>query len=315
MSAREFEKTIDDDMIKARRSHLLFYVDVPLYIKVDKRYVLYKPSGTSLREKLAENKLPMELYINKEDKLKGLIEAQKGFTEELKCAVKSKDPERTKKILVTLMEETLYEPRAGILGHIQETMSVVVDEFVKDPNIMRNLITLSQKDYSTSLHCINMIAFTLCYGKQVGFSIKDQKELALCAMLHDVGKTEIPDEILHAPRKLTDEEFEIIKSHTTIGYQILMDSDLRKYKAVPLAAFEHHERLDGSGYPENKRMIHDISQILAIIDPYEALTNDDRPYRSAMAPFAALKLIRKEVDDGKYRMEVFENFILSLSLS
>ena len=76
---------------------------------------------------------------------------------------------------------------------------------------------------------------------------------------------------------------------------------------------EHHEKLDKSGYPNGKGNMSDISQIIGIIDCYEALTNDDRPYRSAMAPYDALNIIKKDVVEGKFRKEVFEKFTYSLA--
>ena len=131
-------------------------------------------------------------------------------------------------------------------------------------------------------------------------------------MLHDVGKTKVDPEILTAPRKLTREEFEQMQSHSLIGYNILKACNFM-FKEIRISALEHHEKLDRSGYPNGKGNLSDISQIIGIIDCYEALTNDDRPYRSAMAPYYALNIIKKDVVEGKFRKEVFEKFTYSLA--
>ena len=82
---------------------------------------------------------------------------------------------------------------------------------------------------------------------------------------------------------------------------------------VKLTALNHHEKLDGSGYPYGRKKISKFSQLIGFIDCYEALTNDDRPYRSAMDPFKALSLIRKDVESGKFNRKIFEQFAYSLN--
>ena len=140
----------------------------------------------------------------------------------------------------------------------------------------------------------------------------EAKSLGLCALLHDVGKTKINPDILTAPRKLAPEEFEEIKSHTTIGYNILRKCKFED-KSISLSALEHHEKLDGSGYPANKSRICMQAQLIGIIDCYEALTNDDRPYRRAMGAFDTLnQFIGKDEKDGKYNKELFVQFVKSL---
>jgi HD-GYP domain-containing protein (c-di-GMP phosphodiesterase class II) len=79
-----------------------------------------------------------------------------------------------------------------------------------------------------------------------------------------------------------------------------------------LAALQHHEKLDGRGYPNKLTQISEVSQVIGFIDCYEALTNDDRPYRSAMDPLKALRLIKKDVEAGKFDKKIFEKFAYSL---
>jgi HD-GYP domain-containing protein (c-di-GMP phosphodiesterase class II) len=135
--------------------------------------------------------------------------------------------------------------------------------------------------------------------------------MGLSALLHDVGKTKINTELLTAPRKLTQEEFEEIQQHTIRGFNILSGCQFDS-KEIKLAALQHHEKLDGSGYPNHLTQIPEVSQIIGFIDCYEALTNDDRPYRTAMDSFRALQMIKKDVEAGKFDKKIFEKFTNNL---
>jgi HD-GYP domain-containing protein (c-di-GMP phosphodiesterase class II) len=301
------------DYIRARKSQYHFYRAVPLFTKIDgRKFVLYKPAGTSLGEmRLTDSKHPEALFIKKDDKINGIKEAQKAFNRKLEANIKSGSPEKVKETLVTIMDETLTEPRSGSLEGVSQTVDILA-EYSTESDVINNLLAVSTKDYSTIMHSINIMAFSLSFGIYLGFSKPDLKNLGLAALLHDVGKTKINPEILTAARRLTKEEFAEMQSHSTIGYNILKLCNF-KCKEIRMGALEHHEKLDKSGYPNGKSNISEVSQILGIIDCYEALTNDDRPYRSAMEPYEALQLIKKDAVEGKYNKSIFEKFAHSLT--
>ncbi len=102
-----------------------------------------------------------------------------------------------------------------------------------------------------------------------------------------------------------------MQRHTIEGYNILTNCQF-KNKEIKFTALYHHEKLDGSGYPYGKKKISETAQIIGLIDCYEALTNDDRPYRSAIDPLSALTLIKKDVEEGKFDSNIFEKFAYSL---
>ena len=301
------------DFIKARKSQLHFYRAVPLFNKVEaERYVLYKPAGITLGEmRMSEARHPEELHIKAGDKVKGIQEAQKGFNQKLADEVRSGKFDEIKNTLATIMEETLTEPRSGSLEGISETMDILSD-YVGETNVVSRLLEVSSKDYSTIMHSINTMAFALKFADRMAYSKPDVKVLGLAALLHDVGKTRIDSEILTAPRKLSKEEFEEMQRHCTIGYEILRACRF-SHKEIRLSALDHHEKLDKSGYPNGKSNTGQVSQIIGIIDCYEALTNDDRPYRSAMPPYEALNLIKNDVVAGKFDKSLFEKFTYSLT--
>ena len=302
------------EMIKARKSQLTFYRDVELYRKSKgEGFVLYKPAGMTLHDmRIQEAMHPSELYIKQGDKIRGIQEAQKGFNTILKSDVESGNPEKVKETVVTIVEETLTEPRAGSLEGVSDTVGILVSDYSKNADVVKQLIDMSYTDYSTILHSINVMAFALGYAFFLNFSQAEAKVLGLSALLHDVGKTKINTDILTAPRKLTDEEFREMKSHTTVGYNILRKCKFTD-RDISLGALEHHEKLDGSGYPSNKTKINQTAQIIGIIDCYEALTNDDRPYRKSMEAFSTLnQIIGEDVKSGKFSKEIYSAFVRSL---
>lgn len=255
---------------------------------------------------------PKKLYIKQSDKLTGLQEAQKGFNRKLEQDVQSGDPVKVRETLVNVVEETLTEPRSGSLEGVSDTVGVLVSDYSKESDVVKNLIDLSSKDYSSTLHSINVMAMALAYAQYTQAPPEEAKTMGLCGLLHDVGKTRVADTILVAPRKLTNEEFEEMKRHTVKGYKILSECRFAD-KEIAKTALDHHEKINGSGYPNQKRKISHIAQVIGIIDCYEALTNDDRPYRSAMSPFDAMNnIIKKEMLEGKFDKELFAEFVKCL---
>ncbi len=304
---------MSSNYIKARKSQYHFYRSVPLYTQTEEnKFVLYKPPGITLGEmRLSEGLHPETLYISKADKINGIQEAQEAFNLQLETDIQSGSPTKIKETLTVIMEETLTEPRSGSLEGVSDTMDILT-EYTADSDVINSLLAVSTTDYSTIMHSINVMTFALGFGVSLNFPKPELKTLGLAALLHDVGKTKVDPEILTAPRKLTREEFEQMKSHSMTGHNILKACNFN-FKEIPVSALEHHEKLDGSGYPNGSGNISNISLIIGIIDCYEALTNDDRPYRSAMAPYDALKIIKKDVIEGKFRKEIFEKFAYSLA--
>jgi HD-GYP domain-containing protein (c-di-GMP phosphodiesterase class II) len=297
-----------------RKSHLKYYTGVELYYKTPTKNIrLYKPAGMTFTEASLSHKSYLgDLYIKPEDKIKAIQEAQRGFNNELEENIRTKDTAEVKDLLVGIVDETMSEPRTGSIKGAPGTVESLIAGYSSRPTVVKNLARIAYKDYTTIIHSINVLALTLGYCFYTMKSDRETLDLGLAALLHDVGKIEVPTEILTANRKLTDEEFEIMKSHPTLGVSILDEYEEISPK-VRLACLEHHEKLDGSGYPEGKREISDYGQILAIIDCYEAITNDDRPYRSSMQPIKALALLKEDVDNGKFSRQIFIEFAYSLT--
>ncbi len=297
---------------KARQSQINLYHDTALYYKnSDGNFILYKASGAPLPTYLTEKTRHPTLFISDEDRVDALKELQGKFTERLKEVVTNDNPLEIKTTLVDMVNETLKEPRAGILSALPETVNIVVEGFGKNKEVMRALAFISDKDYTTAMHAVNVMALTIGYCDHIQMSQEETSRFGLMALLHDIGKTEIPSNILQSTGKLTAKEFEIMKSHPTLGAMIL-NEDPHMPDGIEVGALEHHEKLDGTGYPYGITEISFAGRLIGIIDCYEALTGDERSYRRAKPPLDTLNLLKSEVQSGKLDQQIFSEFCKSL---
>jgi putative nucleotidyltransferase with HDIG domain len=137
---------------------------------------------------------------------------------------------------------------------------------------------LDHKDEYTKGHCQRVTKLAVAIGQALDFSDVDIQNLEFAALLHDIGKLAVPDDIINKEGKLTMQEYEIVKMHPAVGYEIIKDiSFLDGSKKILL---QHHERIDGRGYPIGltDHQIDIGSKILSIADAYDAMTSS-RPYR------------------------------------
>lgn len=148
-------------------------------------------------------------------------------------------------------------------------------------------------DNDTGLHIWRMAAYARAIAEAIGWPEHMAERLELAAPLHDTGKIGIPDGILKAPRKLTAEEWVIMRQHSLIGYEILQCSDTPIFKMAAEIALYHHEKWDGSGYPKGLAgdNIPKSAQIVAIADVFDALTMK-RSYKEAWSVEASLEEMR-----------------------
>ncbi len=163
---------------------------------------------------------------------------------------------------------------------------------VKNRAISAIFKTLTDKYKSEKVHSNQVSKLSYALGKAIGLSEENLVELKTAAIFHDIGKISIPDKILNKPSKLSKEEYEIVKSHTEVGYEILRAAD--EYSDLAIYVSHHHERWDGKGYPHGIKgeEIPKFSRIICITDAYEAMTSD-RPYRKKMSKEYAVSEIIK----------------------
>ncbi|MBZ9625890.1 HD-GYP domain-containing protein [Clostridium sp. FP2] len=167
----------------------------------------------------------------------------------------------------------------------------IIDEIISKKNVMINLVDIKSMDNYTYQHSVNVAIISLVLGVQLQLNQGDLYTLCMGALIHDIGKVLIPKEIILKPGPLTEEEFKIMKEHTTKGYDYLKDS-LDISAPSRIVALQHHEKVNGCGYPDNikDKSINRFARIVAIADVYDALTSD-RPYKKAMCPNNAIEYI------------------------
>ena len=159
---------------------------------------------------------------------------------------------------------------------------------VMEQNTIVHLTDIRTHDAYTFGHSVNVCVLSLLTGIGMGYDETKLRELALGALLHDIGKMLVPPEILNKPERYTREEMEIMKSHATLGFDILREYWNSISLMVAHIAFQHHEKFDGSGYPRGLKgdRIHEYARIVAIADVYDAMISE-RPYRQGMLPHEA----------------------------
>ena len=169
-------------------------------------------------------------------------------------------------------------------------------------------MTIEARDPTTNGHCERLSTHAVVLGRALGLPSEDLEALHRGGYLHDVGKVGVPDSVLLKPGKLTPEEFALMKRHPDIGDMLC--APLQSLQDVRPIIRGHHERLNGSGYPQGLRgdEVPLLAQIVGIVDVYDALTSN-RPYRKALSNDEAARHLLDEVFQGKFSKAHVEAFL------
>jgi HD-GYP domain-containing protein (c-di-GMP phosphodiesterase class II) len=186
--------------------------------------------------------------------------------------------------------------QAGV-RKLKRIVQNMVDILSEDESVLLGISTMRDYDDYTYTHSVNVAILSLCLGKQIGLSRRSLSHLAVCGLVHDLGKLDIPREILNKPGKLTDEEFKEIQTHPikSVNQIIKLRAPADLKAKILLPPFEHHLKYDLSGYPRahNKKSVSLFGRILTIADVFDALTSP-RIYRPlANSPDLALDIMLK----------------------
>lgn len=188
----------------------------------------------------------------------------------------------------------------------------LVGSIDRNPNALLCLTKIREKDDYLLEHSLNVAILLANFAQYIGLEEEIVQELALSGFLHDIGKIKIPDKILHKPGRLSDQEMNIMRDHVVYGIEALEEMQIpeRMIKTVS----EHHERLDGYGYPEGKRNdeVSFFGRMISIVDVYDALTAD-RVYKAGMPSQKALQILLKDTPD-KYDRELVQKFIKCIGI-
>nr|WP_315493245.1 HD-GYP domain-containing protein [uncultured Rhodoferax sp.] len=198
-------------------------------------------------------------------------------------------------------------------GGARQMVEEITDSVTRNPGALISLARLKTADDYTYMHSVAVCAMMVALAKQLGMDEEQTRLAGLAGLMHDLGKAAMPMEVLNKPGKLTDAEFAIIKTHPQEGYRLLKTSkDVDP--AVLDVCLHHHEKTDGSGYPEGLKadQISLFAKMGAVCDVYDAITSN-RPYKIGWDPAESLRKMA-EWANGHFDGKVFQAFVKSLGI-
>lgn len=219
--------------------------------------------------------------------------------------------QQAKAAVVSMFEEARMG-RAVDVGGAFQLVEEISESVARNPEAIISLARLKTADDYTYMHSVAVCAMMVALAKKLGL---DEAQTRLCGMaglLHDMGKVAMPLNVLNKPGKLTDTEFDVIRSHPAEGHKILAASHV--VDAVSLdVVLHHHEKIDGSGYPErlNGENLSLYAKMAAVCDVYDAITSN-RPYKSGWDPAESLR--RMAEWSGHFDPTVFQAFVKSIGI-
>lgn len=196
---------------------------------------------------------------------------------------------------------------------LRKSVEPIVDSISRNPDAALWVARLKQHDEYTYQHSLGAAIWSVSLGRQLGLPRHDLRSLAMGCMLMDVGKLRVAPELLQAERELSTEEMAEVAGHVSHGLEIIQESGVLNQDVIDMVAY-HHERYDGSGYPDGLKNdeIPAFARIAAIVDTYDAITSK-RSYAEAVSPSEAIKLLYKTRDE-EFQAELVESFIQAVGI-
>lgn len=179
------------------------------------------------------------------------------------------------------------------LAKFRELTKCSIMDLMNAPNTLSFIHLIYNENSPGYQHSLSVSVLSGVLARWMGYSETETEDIILAGLLHDIGKTQLPPEIADN-QALTDDEMEVMRTHPTLGYKLL--SELESFPLSILSAvLQHHERMDGTGYPLGLRgnQIHPYAQVIAVADAYDALTS--RTYLRRLTPFEAVAVLRTEM--------------------
>lgn len=196
--------------------------------------------------------------------------------------------EQAHKVVRSMMSDVRLG-KAVSLEDAEPVVEAITGSVLRNSGALMGLIGIKNKDDYTFLHSVSVCTLMIAFGRSLGLAGDDLRQGGIGGLLHDIGKMKVPDEVLNKPGRLTDAEFDLIKQHPGDGHAVLLATE--GIGPVPLdITRHHHERLDGSGYPDKLAgdAISTMARMAAIVDVYDAITAD-RCYHKGLPAAEALR--------------------------
>ncbi len=219
---------------------------------------------------------------------------------------------KSKEAVVSMFNEARMG-RAVDSASAQSLVEEISDSVTRNPGALISLARLKTADDYTYMHSVAVCALMVALAKQLKLKDDQQRLAGMAGLLHDLGKAAIPLAVLNKPGKLTDQEFTVVRSHPVEGYHMLKEGG-NVPDAVLDACLHHHEKVDGSGYPDKLQGegISVIARMTAICDVYDAITSD-RPYKRGWDPAESLHRMAEWTKDH-FDARIFQAFVKSIGI-
>jgi putative nucleotidyltransferase with HDIG domain len=198
------------------------------------------------------------------------------------------------------------------MQQVESLVDRMTQSVLNSKDALISLARIKNKDEYTYMHSLAVSALCISFAEHLGFDAKKVRQIGIGGLLHDIGKVKVPTEILNKPGPLTEKEFEFMKQHVAHGNCILQQTRIDEGSVCVTA--HHHERLDGTGYPDGLKgdQISLFGQMAAVVDIYDALTSE-RCYKKSMPPTQALRKLF-EWSDSYLNRELVEKFIAHVGI-
>jgi len=280
--------------------------------------VITVPDGAAAVEELAQTQVDLVLLDVMMPRLNGFEACEKiknspdtYLTPVIMITALSDKQDRLEGIRVGA-DDFLTRPvdRTELLARVRSLLKLKqrTDELERAESVLFSLArSIEGKDPYTHGHCERLAQYSARLGEHLKLSEEQLIALRRAGVVHDVGKIAVPDAILLKPGRLTTEEWTLIKEHPVVGERIC--APLKSFRFVLPIIRHHHEKFDGSGYPDGLRgeAIPVTARVLQVVDVYDALTTE-RPYKKAFSVTDALQTMREEVAKGWWDSHIFEQF-------
>jgi len=214
-----------------------------------------------------------------------------------------------------VVTNVMHSLRAGqqfAMEEVEDVVEQMAESVLRNPHALFGLTRIRESDHYTFEHSVSVAVFMLAFARELQLDEKVVRELGVGALLHDVGKTRVPLNILNKPARLTEDEFAVVREHVRFGREMLEEHGGLSSIALAVVS-EHHERYDGNGYPNGLKgdEISLFGQMAAIVDVYDANTAD-RCYHQAEIPTRVLSQL---LDWGAhFNMQLVHRFIRSVGI-
>jgi HD-GYP domain-containing protein (c-di-GMP phosphodiesterase class II) len=302
-----------DNYVLVKKSQVAGYVKTFLYILNDKTgHVLYKPVNKKLdNAQYSEDQYP-NLYIRSNDRKKATKELQAELKRQLVQKIRQGELSEVKYALCEIVNETFSCEVDESIESLPDTIDIVYEGYSEAAETLKDFSDISYAGYPLVNHSVNVMVLTLIYCLYNRLDEDETKRISLCGLLHDVGVTKLPKELVASQGRLTDKQYREYQTHPSIGHDIIKQNE-NIDSSIAVGILEHHERLDGSGYPRGIAEISFEGRLIGLLSSFDHLTNSEKSHRKKRSPFDAMMLIKDEVlKEGRFDKAMYKDLCICL---